>query len=56
MKISSTANNDLVLIEQNGDSIYLDERQQGYCIAWFLTNRPELVRDIVCDECGGHGE
>jgi hypothetical protein len=54
MKITSTANNNLVLIEQNGDSVYLDEKEQRYCIAWFWTNRPKLMREIICEECPKH--
>ena len=30
--------------------------KQRQLIAWFWKNKPEMVREIVCEECPEHGE
>jgi hypothetical protein len=32
----------------------LDAKEQRYVIAWLWNNKPDMIRDIVCEECPEH--
>ena len=44
----------MVLLESNMQAIHMDERDQRYLMTWMWKNRPEVVRDICCEECPEH--
>lgn len=46
-------------ISTNGSdsgSILMLESSQRVLIAWFKEHKPELLRDIMCDDCPEHAE
>ena len=37
------------------DSVFImSEDEQRELISWFYKNKPEMVRDIICEECPEH--
>jgi dsDNA-binding SOS-regulon protein len=48
---------DLVtLVRDNCKSFRLDEKEQRELLAWFKAKKPELLREICCEDCPEHME
>jgi len=67
MKIESGGNGDICFTSYHDDYCnrnlprnrptrqeILSESEQRHLISWFLKNRAEMVREIVCEECPEH--
>lgn len=46
----------LIITETPFDSVRLSESEQRQLIAYLWRNKPELVREIVCENCPEHAE
>ena len=42
------------IIILNRRSNWLDESEQRELIVWFCKNKPELIREIFCEDCPEH--
>ena len=47
-----TSGEEIIIL--NDRSNWLDEKEQRYVIVWLWKNKPELLREIVCENCPEH--
>ena len=52
LKISDEDNYEVT--DDNGVDVRLSLPQQVELLSWFWRNRPELIRNIVCENCSEH--
>ena len=50
----SLISNGIVLLEPSTSAIGLNEKELRKLILWVWKNKPEIIRDIVCEECPEH--
>ncbi len=44
------------IIILNSESKWLNESEQRELLVWFKSNKPELMREIFCEDCPEHME
>lgn len=49
-----TSGKEIIILKSTPYSYWLDESEQREAILWFKKNKPEILRDIMCEECPEH--
>jgi hypothetical protein len=42
---------EIIILTTGQSSKWLSEEQQREILIWFWANKPDMVRDIVCENC-----
>lgn len=51
MQIQDSGDEIIIL---NSESNWLNESEQRELLVWFKNNKPELLREIFCEDCPEH--